>query len=83
MNTIHAMYTIHALYVYYTCNQSRPQEAASNSPKFNQFWKLEAILEALLEAGSNFSVSFQPAGGRMIPERGSEEQISDFRFVPK
>ena len=71
----HTMYTKHAMYVYYTWNLSRPKEAASNLPKSNQFWKVEAILEAILEAGSNFSVSFQPAGGRMIPKRGSEEQI--------
>ena len=50
-----------------------------------------------MEAGSNFSVSFQPAGGWVIPKRGSEQleirnknlkkegdrRSSWFRFIPK
>ena len=52
-NVKYTMYTIQCIVynVYYTCNLSRPKEAASNLPKFKPFWKLDAILEA----GSNFS----------------------------
>ena len=71
-NVYHTMYSIQCIVynVYYTCNLSRPKEAASNLPTFKPFWKQFWKLEA----------TFQPAGGRVIPKRGSEEQISVFRF---
>ena len=56
------MYTIHAI-----CQDQKKLQAIrpnlTNFGSWKQFWKLEA--------------TFQPAGGRMIPKRGSEEQISD------